>query len=400
MISLLARIFIKDRGSYSSPEVRSAYGVLCSVTAIVLNLLLSLGKFLIGALTGSISIVADAVNNLTDAGSSVISFIGFRLSNAKPDPEHPFGHGRVEYISGLAVSAIIMFAGYETFKEAFSGVIVFIKHLADPKNPAPEPLVFSIWAVVVLSISIAVKFYMAYFMRKIGNKIDSSVMKAAAADAMGDTVATFLALICLVVYKLFSLNLDAFAGLAVSVVIFKAGFDSARDTVDKLLGSKPSPVLVDAIEKETLSYPEILGIHDLIVHDYGPGRTMVSLHAEVDGNGNIYDLHEVMDRVANEIGAKYHCEAVVHMDPIDIGDETTQKYRNAVRDVINRLDMGISFHDLRVVPGKENTNLIFDMLVPFNCKLGNEELKALVCEKMKEVYSECSCVIKIDRPYL
>lgn len=400
MIELLSKLFIKDYKNYGDITVRGKYGVLCSVVAIVLNILLAVAKFIVGTLSGSMSITADAVNNFTDAGSSLLSFVGFKFADKKPDPEHPFGHGRIEYVMGMIIAGIILIAGFETFKESGLSVIERIKYWINPENPCPEAATFSWVAVGVLVASILVKFYMAYFMKKIGNRIDSTVMRATSADAMGDTVSTFAALLCLLINKFFSLDLDAFAGLFVSFAVMKAGISAAKETLEKLLGTKPSPELVNSIKETVMEFPSVLGVHDMVIHDYGPGRFFVSLHAEFDGNENIYKLHETTDLIMLKLNAKFSCESIVHLDPIDTKDELNMAFREIVTRTVKELSEDLDCHDIRVVPGQNMTNVIFDMLVPFDFEMSNDAIKEKISQMIKKDHPECNCAITIDRPYL
>ncbi len=400
LIGILSRIFIKDYKNYKDKNVRAQYGVLCSVTAIILNILLAAAKFAVGTLSGSISVTADAVNNLTDAGSSVLTFIGFRFSGKKPDPDHPFGHGRIDYIMGMIVAGIILIVGFETLRDSALTAIAQIKHWIKPAVYADvEAVEFSWITVAVLVMSIAVKFYMAFFMKKTGKKIDSPVMKATGADAMGDTVSTFLALICLFIFRFFGLNLDAFAGILVAIIIFKAGIDSAKETLVRLLGGKADAELVKDVKDAVMEYDEVIGVHDMIIHDYGPGRFFVSLHAEVDGSGDIYKLHDAMDRIAMMLNARFGCEAVVHMDPVNTKDERTIYFRERVAEISNMINPELDCHDVRIVPGRTHTNIIFDVVVPFGYKQSDDELRAEFSRRLKEKDPDCFCAVTIDKPY-
>lgn len=401
VVEILSKIFIKDRKNYSDPHVRYSYGILCSVLAVALNILLGALKFVAGLLTGSISVMADAVNNFADAISAVLTFLGFKLSAKKPDREHPFGHGRIEYVTGLVVSAAIILVGFEALKEAVVSIIEHIKfHISPEKFSAPETIEFSYLAVGILCASILVKIYMALFMKSVGKKINSSAMKATGSDALGDTVATSIALLCMLIYKLWGVDLDAYAGLIVSAFIIKVGIDSIKETLRKLLGTTADKEVVENIKKTVFSYPDVVGIHDMIVHDYGPGRCMVSLHAEFDGSKDIYLIHDMIDRLSDELSLKFGCEAVVHMDPIDLTDETVIELRALVEKCAGEISDSLSIHDLRVVPGVTHTNIIFDMLVPLDFKIGDEELTKLLRAKVKEQRPDCNLVIQIDRPYI
>ena len=401
MVEILSKIFIKDRKNCSDAHVRYSYGILCSVLAIALNILLGALKFVAGLLTGSISVMADAVNNFADAISAVLTFLGFKLSAKKPDREHPFGHGRIEYVTGLIVSAAIILVGFEALKEAVVSVIGNIRYYVSPdKYAAPETIEFSYLAVGILCASILVKIYMSVFMKGIGKKINSSAMVATGSDALGDTVATSIALVCMLIYKFFGLDLDAYAGLIVSAFIIKVGIDSIKETLKKLLGTTADKEVVERIKETVMSYPDVIGIHDLIVHDYGPGRFMISLHAEFDGSKDIYVIHDQTDRLSDELSAKFGCEAVVHMDPIDLTDKTVIELRALVEKCAHEISEDLSIHDFRVVPGVTHTNIIFDMLVPLDFKTGDDELLKQLRARVRETRPDCNLVIQIDRPYI
>ena len=314
MISLLARFFCKSDGK-SPAQLRTAYGILCGAVGIGLNLLLFLGKFFAGTLSGSIAITADAFNNLSDAGSSVVTLLGFRIAAKAPDPGHPFGHGRAEYLSGLAVSMLILLMGVELAKESLNKIL----------HPA---LVEFSWLVIgILAASICVKLYMAMYNRSLGKKLSAPALLAAAADSLGDCMSTSAVLVATLIGHYFQLPVDGWVGILVALFIFKGGIDAAKDTIDPLLGKPPTPEYVKEIEDLVMAHKEISGIHDLVVHDYGPGRCHVSLHAEVDGEGNIYELHEAIDRAMSELDHKLGCFSVIHMDPVDTKNERLAEMR-------------------------------------------------------------------------
>ena len=306
MIELLAKRFIPNYERKNDPVVRASYGTLISVTAIVFNVLLFAAKFLIGKAVSSVSITADAVNNLADAGSALLLLLGFRLANRKPDPDHPFGHGRIEYLAGLVVSVLIILTAWELGK---SSVLKLIH---------PERLDFSWPAVIVLALAIGVKFYMSAFTGKTARALDSSAMMATAQDYKSDCISTAVVLACLLLFRFTGLNADGLGGLLVALLILKTGIESVKDTLAPLLGQKPDEELVARVEEIVLAFPEIIGVHDMVIHDYGPGRLHISLHAEVDGSDDIYVLHDAMDRAMLALDAKLGGESVIHMDPVDI----------------------------------------------------------------------------------
>lgn len=387
MIELLARLFIKDRRKTGDPRVRAAYGTLCSAVAMALNLLLAAAKFVVGTLAGSVAITADAVNNLSDVGSGALTLVGFRLSGKKPDLEHPFGHGRIEYVMGLAVAALILYAGVDAMRGAIGRLI------------RPEAIDFSWAAVAVLALSILVKVYMSVFYRRIGKKIGSATMEMSGADALNDTVSTALALVCLLLYKFTGLDLDAYAGIAVAFLILKTGYEGAKETLGQLLGQRPSAELAEKVRQIVLSYPEVLAIHDLVIHDYGPGRCHVSLHAEVDGEGNIYKLHEAIDRAMSELDHELGCFSVIHMDPVDTKNERLAALREETVQLLREIDPALSLHDFRMVPGQHRTNLLFDVVVPFGYKLSDEDVRKTIRDAVEERHPDCRCIIQVDKSY-
>ena len=387
MIEFLTKRFIKEPDRLHDPVTRAAYGTLVSVVAIIFNILLFGAKFIIGTMAGSVSITADAVNNLTDAGSALLLFVGFKLANTRPAPDRPFGHGRIEYITGLVVSVLIILTGFELGRSSVEKLI------------HPQPIEFSWLAVTVLALAILVKLYMGAFTRRIAKKIDSSAMEATAADYTTDAVSTGVALLCMLIFRFFGRNLDAVGGIVVALLILRTGIESAKETLLQLLGQKPDAELVARVEELVMSFPEICGLHDLIIHDYGPGRLFISLHAEVDGSGNIYALHDTMDCAMNLLDKELGCESVIHMDPIDLNDAELAAKRGEVTAIVTAIDPALKMHDFRMVPGPTHTNLIFDVLVPFRFSMTDEELRARISDEVKKLYPDHFCVIKVDKAY-
>ena len=385
MITLLSRLLIKNHQNYSSPTVRLRYGVLCGAVGICFNILLFLGKITAGTLTGSIGITADAFNNLSDAGSASVALIGFRLSEQKADKEHPFGHGRFEYIAGLIVSMVILIMGFELAKTSVAKIYT------------PEPVTFSILAVCVLSASICIKLYMFFYNRSIGKKIDSPTMRATAMDSFSDVTATSVVLISTLISKWTGWNIDGWAGLAVALFILYTGVRAAMETISPLLGQPPEREFVEQIEQIVLSQEGIIGMHDLVVHNYGPGRVMVSLHAEVPADGNLIHLHDTVDNTEKLINQACGCEAVIHMDPIAVNDAETKRLNNEVKSLVSTLDPQLSLHDFRVVPGPTHTNLVFDLVVPFGFRLSDEEVRKAISEGVHALEGRCYAVIQIDK---
>ena len=388
MISLLTRWFIRDRDNVTDPAVRRAYGQLCGLAGIGFNILLFIGKFLAGTLSGSIAITADAFNNLSDAGSSVITLLGFRLAGRKPDPEHPFGHGRIEYISGLIVSGLILLMGVELAKSSFDKIL------------HPEAVDFSVIAIVILVVSIAVKLYMGMYNRQIGKKINSAAMAATAADCTSDSISTTAVLIAMLVAKFTGLKIDGYVGMIVAVLIVISGIKAAKETIAPLLGQAPEPEFVEEIEKIVMTHEPICGIHDLVVHDYGPGRVMISLHAEVPASGDILELHDVIDNAEAALRKELSCEAVIHMDPIVTDDGITSELRAKVAEMVKTIDPRMTIHDFRMVPGSTHTNLIFDAVVPHDMDITAQEVGERIRKMVSEMEGNYFAVVLVEHSYI
>lgn len=388
MISLLSRWFIRDRDNVGDPSVRRAYGQLCGLVGISLNILLFIGKFLAGTVSGSIAITADAFNNLSDAGSSVITLLGFRIAGRKPDPEHPFGHGRIEYISGLIVSGLILLMGVELAKTSFDKIL------------HPEAVDFSVLAIVILVVSIAVKLYMGLYNRQIGKKINSAAMAATAADSVSDSISTAAVLAAMLVVKLTGLMIDGYVGMVVAVLILISGIKAAKETIAPLLGQAPEPEFVKQIEDIVMAHEPVCGIHDLVVHDYGPGRVMISLHAEVPASGDILELHDVIDNAEVALRKELNCEAVIHMDPIVTDDRVTSELRAEVAKMVKSIDERMSIHDFRMVPGNTHTNLIFDAVVPHDIGLSNQEVGDRIRRLVQNMDGNYFAVVLVEHSYV
>lgn len=388
MIEFLARVFIRHRDGLSPSALRQAYGQLCGAVGIGLNLLLFVGKLFAGTISGSIAITADAFNNLSDAGSSLVTLLGFRLAGRKPDPEHPFGHGRMEYISGLAVAGLILLMGVELGKSSLKKIL------------SPEEIVSSPLVLAILAVSVAVKLYMFYYNRSIGKKIKSAAMSATATDSLSDAVSTTAVLIATLVGQFTGLNIDGWVGLLVALFILFSAYKAAKETLSPLLGQTPDPEFVDRIEQIVLSYPEVLNIHDLIVHDYGPGRMMISLHAEVSADGDLLQLHDVIDNAEHRLKKELGCMAVIHMDPIITNDAHTDALRMAVAEKVKAIDPRLTIHDFRIVPGPTHTNLIFDVVVPYDVKLTADEVRRRIGALVKELDENYFAVVQVDNSYV
>ena len=388
MIALLSKIFIKNRDKLSAEELRGKYGVLCGLVGILLNLILFAGKLAAGVLSGAISIVADAFNNLSDAGSSLITLLGFKLAGQKPDSDHPFGHGRIEYISGLLVSVLIILVGFELGKSSVEKIIT------------PEAVEFSIISIVILAVSVAVKLYMALYNRRIGRKIASPAMEATSLDSFSDAVATSVVLVCMLVSHYAHLEIDGWCGLAVSAFILVSGIRAAKETVSPLLGQPPTEELVEKIEQIVRSHPHVCGIHDLVVHDYGPGRLMISLHAEVPANMDILEIHDSIDNAEKQLRDELHCDAVIHMDPIETDDVITGETREQIAALVKQIDERVTIHDFRMVTGATHTNVIFDAVIPFDVKIDDKEAAKRIGELVHSLDTHYFAVVNIDKSFV
>lgn len=387
MVGILAKIFIREKEDES--KIRQAYGMLCGIVGILLNILLFAGKFLAGTISNSIAITADAFNNLSDAASSVVTLLGFHFAGAKPDPDHPFGHGRIEYISGLGVAGLILIMAYELVRDSFKKIL------------HPEQTEFSILIVAILLAAILVKLYMFFYNHSIGKKINSAAMKATAIDSLSDTAATTVVLIATLVAHFTGLQIDGYCGVAVGLFILYAGVNAAKDTLDPLLGQAPDPEEVEQIKEIVMAHEKICGIHDLIVHDYGPGRQMISLHAEVPAEDNILEIHDEIDLIEMELKEKLHCDATIHMDPVVTTDEHLKELKVRMTELVKEIDERISLHDFRMVAGPSHTNLIFDVVVPFKCKMEDKELLEEIQRRVQsEIGENYFTVVQIDRYYV
>lgn len=388
MLNWMIRLFVKDAEQVRNTAVRSRYGVLAGATGIFLNLCLFAAKFLAGVITASIAITADAFNNLSDAGSSVVTLLGFKLAGTPPDKQHPFGHGRIEYLSGLAVSMAIMLVGIELAKSSWDKIM------------HPQAVTFSLLPAGILLVSVAVKLWMCYFNRSLAKRIDSPAMHATAMDSLTDAVATSAVLIGMLVGHFTGWMLDGYIGAMVAVFIIYTGINTAKDSLSPLLGQAPDRAFVDEIEETVMVHPDILGIHDLIVHDYGPGRLIISLHAEVPSTCDLLDMHDTIDRIELELREKYQCDATIHMDPIVMNDEETNHMRQQVVHMLARIDAALTMHDFRMVKGPTHTNLIFDVMVPYQFRLNDETLSEALNAGVKEIGGDCFAVFRLDRAFV
>lgn len=386
MTKWLIRRFVRNAADTGDQKVRYAYGRLASVSGLTANVLLFLAKLTAGLLSGSLAITADAFNNLSDAGSSVVTLVGFKLSSAPPDKQHPFGHGRMEYLSALGVAALIMIAGFELATSSFEKIL------------HPEPTAVDAVTIVILAAAIGVKLWMAWFYRRIGGIIDSESLRAAAADSRNDVVCTAVVLLTSVLSLWLPVSIDGYVGVAVALFVMWSGFSVMRETVSPLLGQAPDEQLVMDIKRTVMAHEGIVGVHDLMVHNYGPGRLVMSLHAEVPSDEDILRSHDLIDRIERELGEKYHALVCIHMDPVDFDDPEVAHLRAGVAMQLAEMDESLSMHDFRVVRGETHTNLIFDLVVPFDCPDAGavaDELSRRIHEKDERLYA----VITVEHAY-
>lgn len=388
MSKLLIRIFIKDYQNIKNPTVREKYGYLGSITGIIVNIILAAAKYFIGVLTNSIAITADAVNNFSDSVSCIITLISFKMANMKPDKEHPFGHGRIEYVAALIVGFLVELMGYELIKSSIDKI----------KNP--EEVIFSIPAVIVLVLSIAGKLWLALFNKYLGKKIDSAAMTAVATDSIGDITATSVTLIALILSLFTDLPMDGYMGIVVSLFILYAGFNILKESIGILLGTPPSKDLVDELVEFVMSHDEILGIHDLVVHSYGATRTFASLHTEIAADGNLLSAHDTIDTIEKLVKEKFGIELVIHMDPIVTNNETVEKYYQLVHKTVKEIDDVLDIHDFRVVEGPVHTNFIFDVVMPYDYRMTETELKSEINERIHTINDNFRLVITVDNCYI
>ncbi len=388
MTNLLIRAVVGKNEDVKDPTVRGKYASLAGFTGIILNILLFAGKLVMGILAGSVAIIADAFNNISDAGSSVVSLIGFRLASKPVDKEHPLGHGRLEYVSGFIVDMLILLVGVELMKSSIDKII-------NPVIPQAGTATFCLLAVAIL-----VKVWLFFFYKKIGNTIQSNSIKAAAFDSLCDCIATTLVLVSAIVARSFGIGIDGYAGILVAVFILFTGLKASKETIDLLLGSPPDPEFVKELYECHKGYPNIVGIHDVMVHDYGPGRQIVSFHAEVPSDADINIAHEEVDQMERDLHKRFGCIVTVHLDPIVMNDPLVNEMRGIAVQAIKEVDESFSLHDFRMTIGENSVNVIFDLLVPTDCKMSKEEAERAVVEKIREQKPDCFCVIRVEHPYV
>ena len=387
MTNFLIKHFIPNASDVKSPAVRQRYGVVSGVVGILCNALLCTAKIAAGLLTGAVSIVADGINNLSDGGSCVVSLLGFKMAGKPADDKHPFGHGRIEYVAGLIVSFIIVLMGVELAKTSLDKIF------------HPEEISFSWITPAVLGISILVKLWMCFFNRKMGEKLDSAVLRATAMDSLSDVAATSAVLAGFVIGYWARVNLDGYLGVLVALFILYTGVSTAKGTLDLLLGEAPDPEFVKQIQQEVLSYPEIIGVHDLIVHNYGPGHSVVSLHAEVPCDVDILKIHDTIDNAERDLKKKFDCEVVIHMDPIITDDKETNEIHQKLSSIVRLLDSRVTIHDFRMVKGPTHTNLIFDIVVPHQFRLTDDQVVESLRQAVKALDARYEIVVNVDKAY-
>ncbi len=389
MTNFLVKHFVKDYEQVDSAKVRTAYGMLSSVVGICCNLLLFASKLAIGLLVNSISVMADAFNNLSDAASSIIGFIGVKMAEKPADDDHPFGHGRIEYISAFIVAFIVIQVGFSLFKTSLGKVL------------HPEALAFKWISVVILLLSVGMKLWLSMFNRRLGKRINSKVMLATAADAMGDVATTSAAILSIAVFGIWGVNIDGIVGLVVSVVVMIAGVNIAKDTLAPLIGEAIDPELYEQITNFVESFDGIVGTHDLIVHNYGPSKSMASIHAEVPNDVDVEVSHEIIDQIEHEAVRRFGILLVIHLDPVETHDARVAEFRDMLGQVLEELDSRLSYHDFRMVDGVEHINLIFDLVVPREYKQQvQDNLKVRVSSAVRKRDPRCACVITVENSYL
>ncbi len=387
MTEFLLKIFVKDYQKTENIEVRKNAGFLSSAVGIICNIFLFIIKYIMGTVSNSIAIISDGFNNLSDCLSSIITFVSYKLAAQPADKDHPFGHGRIEYLSSLIIAVIIMLVGFSFLKTSFTKIL------------NPEAVSFNWITVISLAISIIVKFWMATFNKKLGKKYNSTVMLATSKDSLNDSYITLVTISSLFLSLITTLPVDGFIGCLVSILILKAGFEIIKDTVDTLIGTSADEETIKAITDIVLSYDDVIGIHDLIVHNYGPGRLICSLHAEVDSRRAMLEVHDTIDLIENELYEKLNIMASIHMDPIEVDNPVVNKYKQMVAEIINEIDTELSFHDFRIVTGPTHTNLIFDLVITHDYLDKTKELKNLINSKTKEKDASLFAVISIDTQY-
>ena len=388
MYTLICNKFIPNYKNTEDAQVREKYGSVFSIFSIICNIIMVIFKLAVSFITNSVSIRADAFNNLSDVGSNLATLFGFKLSNKHPDADHPYGHGRMEYVSGMIVSFLILLMGFEAAKESVLKII------------HPEEIYSSLAALVVLVASIIIKLIMAYMNNTAGKDIDSDALKAAGQDSINDSLVTGATLICLIVHEVTGLHIDAYVGLIASLLVLKSGIEIFSDVLDTILGKAPDKQLIKEIENTICAHEKVLGVHDLMLHDYGPSQKFMSLHVEVDASIPVIEMHDEIDNIELEILDKYKILTTIHMDPIDTKDTLANSLKGKVLDAVKSINPEYKIHDFRIVSGPTHTNLVFDVLLPAQDNNDIEELRKTISDKISEIDDSYRCVINFDRSYV
>lgn len=389
MTELIIKLFIKDRNNINDPKVRGKYGILSGCVGIAVNVVLCLAKFFVGTVTNSIAITADAVNNLSDAGSSAVTVFGFKMAGRPADEDHPFGHGRIEYITAMVVSFIVLFMGFELGMQSVDKI----------RNP--EDVSFNLVGAIIIGVSILGKLWLALFNRKLGKIINSPAMSAVVADSLSDIAATSVTLVALVLSNFFpKLHIDGWLGIIVACFVLKAGFEIFKETLGALIGEPPTKETVEELEQLIMSYDHVAGTHDLILHNYGPDRFFGSIHVEMPCDLDVMTGHDIIDNIEVDIYKKMGIQMVIHYDPVETDNETVTELREFTGEVIKSIDDSFMFHDFRIVEGATHTNVIFDLVVPRKYPKGNDELIAEITNKIREKYDYCFAVIKVEHSFV
>lgn len=389
MTDLIVKTFIKDHKNINDSKVRTRYGILSGCVGIAVNVILCLLKFFVGSLTGSIAITADAVNNLSDAGSSAVTVFGFKMAGKPADRDHPFGHGRIEYITAMIVSFIILFMGIELAIQSVE------------KIRSPENVQFSLIGAVIIAVSVLGKLWLAFFNKSLGRKIHSPAMTAVVADSISDIAATSITLIALILSNFFpNLHVDGWLGIVVACFVLKAGLDIFRDTLSTLIGKSPSKELVEALKKKILSYDHVSGIHDLIVHSYGPGRDFATVHVEMPSDLNVMVGHNIIDDIENDVKKEMGIDLTIHYDPIEVNNERVTELKEITESVVRKVNPELSIHDFRIVDGPMHTNLIFDVVIPYGFKESPKEIISEISSQISEINSSYFTVIKAEHSFV
>ena len=388
MTKFLIKLFIKDKGNTKNQEVRGKYAMLSSITGIVVNILLSVFKLIIGIFANSISIISDALNNVSDAGSSIVTMVGFKLSQKKVDADHPWGHGRMEYITGFFVDILILLVGFELLKSSVDKII-------HPELPNINNI-----TIILLVVAILAKLWLFVFYRKIAKTIDSAAIKGTAYDSISDSISTLAVLVSAFVAKFARISIDGYVSLLVSMFILFTGYKAIKEIIDLLLGQKPDPEFVKQIEEFAMKYETIEGIHDIMVHDYGPGRKIMSFHAEVPANSDICRAHDIIDQMEQDILEKFQCITTIHLDPIVVDDQEINQMKNFVEEVVKRINEEFSIHDFRMTDGGERINLIFDLVITSDKNINVEEIISRIQQEIHKKNEKYYAVIKAEYSFV